>query len=120
MEKVLITIDRLREADEGTRQRVLILTVAVVALLLGVAWAFSFRAQLTSAERAGADASAEASALPSVGELFKKGSSSLISGTKSGLKGLILGEEEAERSDVGGGSGVTEEQPKYNRLPKAE
>lgn len=122
MEKVLTTIERLREADERTRQRVLILTVATVTLLLGVLWAFSFRAQLSSAETAGTNAAAEASSLPSVGELFQKSSSALIDGTKSGLKGLILGEESPTGGDAAAGStgNAAKEKPNYNRLPKAE
>ena len=118
MDRVLATIDRLREASEGTRRRVLFAVVSVVVLVLGAIWAVTLRAQLTPKSSL---SEAEPAALPSVAEVIQRSSAALFGSIKSGLRGLILGDESPETSDIITG-GAHQQAPRANtsRLPKSE
>lgn len=92
MDRVLETIERLREASEGTRRLVLYVVVAVFVVILGAGWAWSMSVQLT----AKVSAPVSATPLPSVPELLGKSGNAVLGSIRSSLRDLILGDEQPQ------------------------
>lgn len=89
MDRVLETIERLREASEATRRRVLYITVVAFIAVLGMGWVWSISAQLAPE----VSAPVSTTPLPSVAELLGKSGNAALGSIRSSLRDLILGDE---------------------------